>query len=88
MLHAVAAHVDGGFIEAVFLVLLPAIHFNHALAGDALAQHLRHLPGILLAFTRKLAQTFAHLTHAPGQHRNHHQRDNRELPIQIQQEAQ
>ena len=86
--HEDATQVVSHTFEAIDLLLLTAIDLDDLLVGDGFLHGRGHEHHVVVFGMHESAQTLAEFTHGNPQHRNHHQRDEHELPVQVKQPGQ
>jgi hypothetical protein len=86
--HVEAAQGLGALPEAPRLVVLPAEYLHHFLALDRLLQHRHQIAERALRLPRHAAQAHRDAAHDPGDQGPDRERDQGELPVQVQQPRQ
>ena len=84
LFHHRAAHIFGLFGKAAGLVTLTAEELDHLVTFDRFLQHLRDIAHCRLHRAARVTQANADHAHDADDHRRHHQRQQRQLPVQIQ----
>ena len=85
--HEEAAQSLGGLEETLCLVRVAAINLDHLVALDRLLQHVHQIAGRVLYAARHPAQPPRDRAHGEADRRSDEQRDERQLPVEVEQPA-
>jgi hypothetical protein len=88
LLHLVPAQLVGLLVEAALLVVLAAEELHYLVRADRLVDHLGDMPHALLHLVAGMAQPHGELAHHQHDERGHGNREQRQLPVEPQQECQ
>ena len=86
--HVEAAQALVGALEAPRLVVLAAEDLDHLVALDGLLQHVHQVAHRRLRLARHAAQAPRQQAHEQRDRRPHRERDQRQLPVEVQQPGQ